>query len=91
MFWTTKCCKVLNIKNFKMLQSSKCYKALNITNFLMLKSITFYKVLNVTSNKMLQSTKELSGSKIETFDPVVRFAIFREEDASTTCSCLTDR
>ena len=35
----------------------------------MLQRIKCYNVLNVTSNEMLQSTKELSGSKIETFCP----------------------
>ena len=35
----------------------------------MLKSVKCYNVLNVTSNEMLQNTKELSGSKIETFCP----------------------
>ena len=35
----------------------------------MLQCIKCYNVLNVTSNEMLQSTKELSGSKIETFCP----------------------
>ena len=35
----------------------------------MLQRIKCYNVLNVTSNEMLQSTKELGGSKIETFCP----------------------
>ena len=35
----------------------------------MLQSIKCYKVLNVTSYEMLQITKDLSGSKLETFCP----------------------